>query len=54
LQPHTRGGAPGLTEVATRTFPAPLRQPTANTALACANVTTGASTKVSASGFKAA
>lgn len=34
------------------TFPAPLKQPTANTALFCANVTTGASTKVSASGFK--
>jgi hypothetical protein len=36
------------------TLPAPLRQPTANTALYCANVTTGASTKVSAVGFKAA
>ena len=36
------------------TLPAPLRQPTANTALYCANVTTGASTKVSAFGFKAA
>lgn len=35
-------------------FPVPLRQPTANTALYCANVTTGASTKVSASGFKGA
>lgn len=35
------------------TFPHPLRQTTANTALFCANVTTGASTKVSASGFKA-
>lgn len=34
------------------TFPAPLKQPTSNTALYCANVTTGASTKVSASGFK--
>lgn len=34
------------------TFPAPLKQPTSNTALFCANVTTGASTKVSASGFK--
>lgn len=36
------------------TLPFPLRQPTANTALFCANVTTGSSTKVSASGFKAA
>jgi hypothetical protein len=36
------------------TFPTPLRQPTANTALYCANVTTGASTKVSASGYKGA
>lgn len=36
------------------TFPTPLRQPTANTALFCANVTTGASTKVSASGYKGA
>jgi hypothetical protein len=35
-------------------FPTPLRQPTTNTALYCVNVTTGASTKVSASGFKAA
>jgi hypothetical protein len=35
-------------------LPVPLRQPTANTALYCANVTTGASTKVSAVGFKAA
>jgi len=34
-------------------FPTPLRQPTAATALYCANVTTGASTKVSASGYKA-
>lgn len=36
------------------TFPAPLRQPTTATAIFCANVTTGASTKVSASGFTAA
>lgn len=35
-------------------FPTPLRQTTANTALFCANVTTGASTKVSASGYKGA
>lgn len=34
-------------------LPTPLRQPTANTAIYCANVTTGASTKVSAVGFKA-
>lgn len=34
------------------TFNPPLRQPTSNTALYCVNVTTGASTKVSASGFK--
>lgn len=34
------------------TFPAPLRQPTTATAIYCANVTTGASTKVSASGYK--
>lgn len=34
-------------------LPVPLRQPTADTALFCANVTTGASTKVSAVGFKA-
>jgi hypothetical protein len=34
------------------TFPTPLRQPTTATALFCANVTTGASTKVSASGYK--
>lgn len=37
---------------ATLSFPAPLKQTTANTALFCVNVTTGASTKVSASGFK--
>lgn len=36
------------------TFPTPLRQPTTATALYCANVTTGASTKVSASGYKGA
>jgi hypothetical protein len=35
-------------------LPVPLRQPTANTALFCANVTTGASTKVSAVGYKGA
>lgn len=35
-------------------FPTPLRQPTTATALYCANVTTGASTKVSASGYKGA
>lgn len=34
------------------TFPTPLRQPTTATAIFCANVTTGASTKVSASGYK--
>lgn len=33
-------------------FPTPLRQPTTNTAVFCANVTTGSSTKVSASGYK--
>ena len=33
-------------------FPTPLRQPTAATAIYCANVTTGASVKVSASGYK--
>lgn len=37
---------------ATITFPTPLRQPTTATAIYCANVTTGASTKVSASGYK--
>jgi hypothetical protein len=37
---------------ATLTFPTPLRQPTTATAIYCANVTTGASTKVSASGYK--
>lgn len=36
------------------TFPTPLRQPTTATAIYCANVTTGASTKVSASGYKGA
>lgn len=36
------------------TFPAPLRQPTTATAIFVANVTTGASTKVSASGYKSA
>lgn len=36
------------------TFPVPLRQPTTATAIFCANVTTGASTKVSASGYKGA
>lgn len=36
------------------TFPVPLRQPTTNTALYIANVTTGASTKASASGYKGA
>lgn len=35
-------------------LPTPLRQPTANTALYCANVTTGSSTKVSAVGYKGA
>lgn len=35
-------------------FPTPLRQPTTATTLYCANVTTGASIKVSASGYKAA
>ncbi len=39
---------------ATITFPVPLRQPTTATAIYCANVTTGASTKVSASGYKGA
>lgn len=34
-------------------FPKPLRQPTANTALYVKNTVTGASTRVSASGFKA-
>lgn len=34
------------------TFPVPLRQPTTATAIFCANVTTGASTKVSATGYK--
>jgi hypothetical protein len=33
-------------------FPDGLRQPTANTALYIANVTTGSSTKASANGFK--
>lgn len=37
---------------ATISFPTPLRQPTTATAIYCANVTTGASTKVSASGYK--
>lgn len=36
-----------------KVFPHPLRQPTANTALFVANVTTGASVTCSASGFKA-
>ena len=36
------------------TFPVPLRQPTTATAIFCANVTTGSSTKVSASGYKGA
>jgi hypothetical protein len=36
------------------TLPTPLKQPTTNTALFCANVTTGASTKVSAFGYKGA
>lgn len=36
------------------TFPTPLRQPTTATAIFCANVTTGASTKASASGYKGA
>lgn len=35
-------------------LPVPLRQPTTNTAIFCANVTTGASTKVSAVGYKGA
>lgn len=34
------------------TFPVPLRQPTTATAIFCQNVTTGATTKVSASGYK--
>jgi len=33
-------------------FPTPLRQPSTATAIYCVNVTTGASTKVSASGYK--
>jgi hypothetical protein len=37
---------------ATLTFPTPLRQPTTATAIFVANVTTGSSTKVSASGYK--
>jgi hypothetical protein len=37
---------------ATLTFPVPLRQPSTATALYVANVTTGSSTKVSASGYK--
>jgi hypothetical protein len=37
---------------ATLTFPVPLRQPSTATAIFCANVTTGANTKVSASGYK--
>jgi len=55
------GGTPLLTIPAAAvyggaviTLPTPLRQPTPNTALFCANVTTGASTKVSAVGYKAA
>lgn len=36
------------------TLPTPLRQPTTNTAIHCANVTTGASVKVSAVGYKGA
>lgn len=36
------------------TLPVPLRQPTTATAIFCANVTTGASTKVSAVGYKGA
>lgn len=36
------------------TFPAPLRQPTTATAIFVANVTTGASTKASCSGYKGA
>jgi hypothetical protein len=39
---------------ATLSFPTPLRQPTTATAIFCANVTTGSSTKVSASGYKGA
>jgi len=35
------------------TLPVPLRQPTTATAIFCANVTTGASTKVSAVGYRA-
>ncbi len=37
----------------TVTFPKPLRQPTANTALYCVNATTGANVILSASGFQA-
>jgi hypothetical protein len=36
------------------TLPTPLRQPTTNTAIFCANVTTGSSTKVSAVGYTGA
>ena len=36
------------------TLPTPLRQPTTNTALYCANVTTGSSTKVSVVGYTGA
>ncbi len=45
----TTGGGGG-----TFVFPTPLRQPTTATAIFCANVTTGSSTKVSASGYKGA
>lgn len=37
---------------ATITLPTPLRQPTTNTAIYCANISNGASTKVSAVGYK--
>jgi hypothetical protein len=39
---------------ATLTFPTPLRQPTTATAIYAANVTTGSSIKISASGYKGA
>jgi hypothetical protein len=39
---------------ASLTFPAPLRQPTTATAIYAANVTTGSSIKISASGYKGA
>lgn len=52
--PVPMASAAGNVNGATFTFPTPLKQPTANTALYCKNVTTSAETILFAVGFQAA